>query len=217
MASGFGQPARRGERQQFVVGPRIPEEEGKTRSQFKIRQCNFGIGRSAPATQLHEWTDRGTRDCQHRRHDLLDSQIEAAVVFSAEFIERHEAIHIFRGHRTAEGPARQILGNLPRACGFARHSLEAAPSGLALRGCFGIADKDQGAARSSRNTGRVIRPDDFDAVAKTRHAVGAGAEPESADTAESGGDILVGLDVGTVDKGHNHVAHAGCQPAPGFS
>ena len=35
---------------------------------------------------------------------FFDSEIEACSIFAAEFIERHEAIHLFRGHRTAERP-----------------------------------------------------------------------------------------------------------------
>src|SRR4030095_14329745 len=97
------------------------EEQRKPGRQFKIRQSNFAIGRSAPTRRssmngpIEEF-----RTAEHRSHDLFDSKIEAASVFSADFIERHEAIHIFRGHRTAERPARQILSNFPGACGLAR-------------------------------------------------------------------------------------------------
>ena len=121
---------------------------------------------------------------------------------SPGFIERHKAIHIVRADRPAERAARQVFGNLPRACGLA--------SGL------GIADKDHCAARSLRHTRRVIGPDDFDTVGKTRHAAVAGAKPESSNAAESGGDILVGLHVGTIDEGHNHIAHAGFNPHGNF-
>src|SRR5262247_3600871 len=110
---------------------------------------------------------------------------------SPRFIERHEAIHIFRGYRPAESPACQVFSNLPSA--------------RRLTGFLGIADEDQCAAGSRRNACGVIRPKDFDAVAETRHAAVAGTEPKSSNAAESGGDILVGLHVGTVDERHNHL------------
>src|SRR5262249_37305540 len=76
-------------------------------------------------------------------------------------------------------------------------------------GFLGIAHEDQRTAGSPRNTCRVVRPDDLDAVSETRHTAVAGAEAESANTAESGGDILVRLHVRTIDESHNHIAHAG--------
>src|SRR5262249_28096938 len=170
-----------------------------------------GIGRRVPPRRNSSMNRpieelRAGQDCGH---DLLDSKIEApaAVTRSASpgIIEGHQAVHIFRGYWPSERPARQVFGNLPRARGLAG-GLYLHPVGLALRR---ITDEDQCAAGSPRNARRVIWPDDFDAVAKTRHAAVAGAEPKSANAAESGGDILVGFHVGTVDEGDNHVAHTG--------
>src|SRR5262249_11195309 len=121
---------------------------------------------------------------QYARDDLLDSKIEAAAVFSPKIIKRHEATHIFRRNRPAECPARQVFGNLPRACGLAGLYLRLRPIGLALR--VGIANKDQHAARGPRNACGVVWPDDFDSVAKTRHAAVPGAESQRSDAAESG-------------------------------
>ena len=53
-------------------------------------------------------------------------------------------------------------------------------------GFLGIADKNQGAAGGFRNAGWVERSDDFDAVAKARHAAIAIAEAEDADAVEAG-------------------------------
>src|SRR5262249_38934575 len=157
-----------------VVWTRVPQEEGKTGSQFEIGEI-----RISPNRAIEKFGAR-----QHRRHDLLDSEIETSTPFSG-LIERHEAIHIFRGYWPAERPARQVFGNLSRARGLARF--------------LGFADEDQCAAGSPRNTGRVIWPEDFDAVGKTRHTAVAGAEPKSANAAESVGDVLVGLHMRTVD------------------
>ena len=68
---------------------------------------------------------------------------------------------------------------------------------MRFRRRFGIADKDQRAAWSPRNSRRVIGPDDFDAVEQAWHSV------------ESDGDILVGLHMRTIHEAHKHVAHAG--------
>src|SRR5262249_27667004 len=119
----------------------------------------------------------------------------AGLRFAPEIIERYEAVHIIRGYRPAERAACKVFRNLPRACG--------------LTGFLGIAGEDQRTAPRFRKTSGVVRAEDFDAVAKNRHAAVAGTEPESANAIESGGDVLVGLDVGTVAEGYNDVTHAG--------
>src|SRR6185295_19572835 len=130
------------------------------------------------------------------------------VVLSPDFIERHDAIHIFRGYRTTEGAACQVFRDLARTRGLTYcFYFRLRPLGLALRG---IANKDQAPAGSFRNAGRVERPDDFDPVAKSRHAAVAGTKPESANAIESRADVLVRLHMGTIDKSDCHVMYAGC-------
>src|SRR5262249_62114298 len=109
-------------------GTRIPEEEGKAGRQFKIGEI-----RSSSNRAIEKFGAR-----QHRRHDLLDSEIEARTVPSSFFIKRHEPIYILRRHRPPEGVACQVFGNLPRAWGLANF--------------FGVADEDQSAAGGPRNT-----------------------------------------------------------------
>src|SRR5262249_54207815 len=152
---------------------------------LRLRPTGFalrGIGSRVPPRRNGS-TNRPIEELragQYCRHDLLDSEIEApaAVTCNASpgIIERHEAIHIFRGYRPSERPARQVFGNLPRARGLTCWLyLRLRPVGLALRG---IADEDQCTAGSPRNARRVIWPHDFDAVAKTGHTAVAGAEPK---------------------------------------
>src|SRR6185369_11005847 len=132
---------------------------------------------------------------KNRHHHLLDSKIEAAVILSTKVVERHEAIHVVRGYRTAKCAAREVLGDLACARGLA--------------GRLWIADKNQIAARRSRDAGWVEGPDNFNAVSEARHAIGSGTESEIANASESRADVLVGLDVGSIDKRHNQFVLAG--------
>ena len=68
-------PARRRKRQQFLVRTRIPQEEGKTGSQFQIGESKLGIGR-CPLRPANRAVEK-IRARQYRRHHLLDSLIEA--------------------------------------------------------------------------------------------------------------------------------------------
>src|SRR4030095_15737954 len=110
-SSGFAQPARNGECQQFFVGTRIPQEEGKTGSQFEIRESNLGIGRRASSRKRASTnrTIEEVRAGQYRSQDLLDSEVEASTITSSCFIEPHEAIPIVGGNRPAERPTSQVF------------------------------------------------------------------------------------------------------------
>src|SRR5262249_36818480 len=144
----FGQTARLRESQQFLVGAGIPQEERKTRGQFKIAES-----RSSPNPPIKKIRTR-----QHSRHDLLDSLIETPSVLATAFVEPHEASHLVRGYRPAVRAMREGFGDLPSA--FV---------------CIRAAHEDEVAAESSGNTLRVKGTADHNAVDQTIPAPGGRA------------------------------------------
>ena len=142
-----------GDAEEFFIRNAAPQEKGKSRCQFQVRDAMCGshgkIGR-VPLEAEHKFRIRENAAQSH-----LDAFVERSSVISSGLVKARQKRQIGFRDRPPKGAMRQVCQDLSRAGGL-------------LTRIRGFADENSGPARCVSRSDDVVRSENFD-TGQVRH------------------------------------------------